>query len=397
MKNNQQNNTEYKKTQLKKDDMPWVSVIMPVYNSERFLVKSVLSVLEQTYKNIELICINDGSTDMSLKLLNKIKNNYPDCKMIIISQENLGPASARNKGLNVAVGEYISFVDSDDYLEPNTYDLLINNALKNSADIIVFGGMVFPEELPQKHWITQKLSPTNKIYDKLNAGKNALLRENSSKPFIWQHFIKRELIEKEHQLRMDENFELGEDQIFIFSYFPRAKKVVYINNKLYHYRVRGHESLMVKYNNMRVKKFNIHLDIVRNILNYWKENNISDVVEIVSYFLLFLYDDFKNFPKYLKIKYASEIIEIFESQGYDISFCDENVYEIVLEIKKMAQKENIDIMEELKAKETRIKLVEEEITLTMSSKAYKIGRLFTPKKMRVKEDEITLPENKKIF
>lgn len=383
---------------MPQEQMPWVSVIMPVYNSAEYLMGSVLSVLDQTYKNIELICVDDGSTDISLKILNKIKSNYPDSKMVILSQKNSGPAAARNKGLDAATGDYIAFVDSDDYIEPDTYSVLVNTALKNNADIVVFGGTTFPSELPWDHWITRKLSPPKKVYDKADAGKMALLREDSSKPFMWQHFIKKELIESEPRLRMNEDFELGEDQIFIFSYFPKAERVVYIDNKMYHYRLRETGSIMNKYNNMQQKKFNVHLGVVRNILNYWQENHISDTTgEMVSYFLWFLNNDFQNFSEYQKIKYAKEIVDIFSSYGFDIMICREYTYEIAENITKFAAKDVPDILSEMNAMSAAVELIEEEIRLTMSSMTYKIGKLLTPKKKRIDEKWIAVPENKKVF
>lgn len=381
-----------------RDDKPLVSVIMPVYNAEQFLTRSVLSVMNQTYDNVELICIDDGSNDSSLRILNKIKKDYPANKMKIISQMNLGPAAARNKGLDESEGDYIAFLDSDDYVEPNTYAKLISTALKSNADIIVFGGLTFPNNLSKNQWIINKLSPPNKVYDKVDAGKRALLLEDSSKPFLWQHFIKRDLLESKPKLRMNEDFKLGEDQIFIFSYFPRATKVVYIANKLYHYRVRESGSIMNNYNKMPVTKFKCHLGIVKNVLTYWKENNISDVNgEMLSYFLRFLYNDFKSFSEYMKIKFAKDILDIFECCDYDLMMCNEDAYEEALEIKRMSQEEIPNIMENLKAMEMGVKILENEIELILSSKAYKIGRLLTPKKKRVDEKWLTSSENKKIF
>ena len=95
---------------------PTVSVIIPVYNVEQYLSKCLDSVINQTFKNIEIICINDGSTDNSLKILNEYA--MADKRIIVINQENSGVYAARNKGLQIANGKYISFVDSDDWIEP---------------------------------------------------------------------------------------------------------------------------------------------------------------------------------------------------------------------------------------------------------------------------------------
>lgn len=380
------------------DDMPLVSIIMPVYNSEQFLARSIHSVINQTYENIELICIDDGSVDLSLNILNKIKREFPKKRIKVISQKNLGPAAARNKGLDKAKGKYVAFLDSDDFIELDTYAKLVNTAMKTDADIVVFGGLMFPDNVSENQWIVTKLTTPDRVYNTADAGKKALLAEESSKPFIWQHFIKRELIESNPQLRMNENFKLGEDQIFIFSYFPRAKKVVYISDKLYRYRIRGCGSIMTEYKNFPVTKFRCHLDIVKNILIYWKNNDISDINgDMISYFLNFLYEDFRHFSEYLKIKFSKEILNIFESCEYDLMMCNEYAYEIVIEIKEMAKRELPNIIENINAMEVGVNIFENEIMQIMRSKAYKIGRLLTKKRERIDEKWIIASEDKSIF
>lgn len=391
-------NSKDKSNNIREEALPLVSVIMPVYNSEQYLMGSVLSILEQTYQKVELICVDDGSTDASLFILNKIKDSYPDKCIKIITQENTGPAAARNKGLEAANGEYLAFVDSDDSIAPNAYMELVKEASQKNADIVVYGGSTFPNELPREHWITQKLSPQNKVYGMKDAGRIALLRENSAKPFMWQHFIKRSLIEAEPKLRMKEDFEIGEDQIFIFSYFPRAKRVVFTDKKLYRYRIRESGSIMNKYNNMRIRKFETHLGVVSSILSFWNQEKICDSTgEMVSYFERFLYNDYKNFPEYLKIKYAKEIINIFNTYGFDPFICREYTYGIAKEIEMYAQKDAPDILESVNAMEVGIKIMENNIAAIMSSKAYKIGRFLTPKSKRLDEEWLTSLENKKIF
>lgn len=387
-----------KSNKIREEALPLVSVIMPVYNSEQYLMGSVLSILEQTYQKVELICVDDGSTDASLFILNKIKDSYPDKRIKIITQENTGPAAARNKGLEAANGEYLAFVDSDDSIAPNTYMELVKEASQKNADIVVYGGSTLPNELPREHWITQKLSPQNKVYGMKDAGRIALLRENSAKPFMWQHFIKRSLIEAEPKLRMKEDFEIGEDQIFIFSYFPRAKRVVFTDKKLYHYRIRESGSIMNKYNSMKIRKFETHLGVVSSILSFWNQEKICDSTgEMVSYFERFLYNDYKNFPEYLKIKYAKEIIDIFNTYGFDPFICREYTYEIAKEIEMYAKKDAPDILESVNAMEVGIKIMENNIAAIMSSKAYKIGRFLTPRSKRLDEEWLTSLENKKIF
>lgn len=117
--------------------MKKVSVIVPVYNSERFLLQCIDSILQQTYHNIELILINDGSTDNS----GKICNNYAkkDSRVHVMHQENMGVSAARNAGIHHATGDYLQFVDSDDFIDSNMTETLVKALEKNSASLVICG------------------------------------------------------------------------------------------------------------------------------------------------------------------------------------------------------------------------------------------------------------------
>ena len=112
-----------------------ISIIIPVYNVEKFLHQCLKSVFEQNVEGMEVICVNDGSTDNSLAILNEFKTFYP--QLIIIDQPNGGLPAARNSGFNVSKGNYIYFLDSDDYLFPNTINQMISFALNQNLDVVV--------------------------------------------------------------------------------------------------------------------------------------------------------------------------------------------------------------------------------------------------------------------
>ena len=113
-----------------------ISVIIPVYNVEKYLKECLDSVINQTLKDIEIICVNDGSTDNSLNIL----ENYAkkDNRIIVISQKNKGLSGARNTGLKYCSGEYVSFIDSDDYVSKDLFELTYNNAISNNSDLVIF-------------------------------------------------------------------------------------------------------------------------------------------------------------------------------------------------------------------------------------------------------------------
>ena len=114
-----------------------VSIVVPIYNAENYLTKCIYSIIKQTYKNIEIILVNDGSTDNSLKICETFALN--DKRIIIISQKNMGVSTARNIGINVAKGEYISFVDSDDTIEDNYIQELVDNSNSGKVDVVICG------------------------------------------------------------------------------------------------------------------------------------------------------------------------------------------------------------------------------------------------------------------
>lgn len=119
--------------------MTKVSIIVPVYNVEKYLKRCLDSLVNQTLKDIEIICVNDGSTDGSLAILNEYVRN--DDRIVVINQENSGQSVARNRGIDVAKGEYIGFVDSDDWVCEDYFERLHNSAIQNNAEIAV-GGII---------------------------------------------------------------------------------------------------------------------------------------------------------------------------------------------------------------------------------------------------------------
>ena len=120
---------------------PKVSVIIPVYNVEKYLEECLGSILNQTYINIEVICIDDGSTDASLHILQRCASK--DERVIVLTQKNLGAACARNLGMSIAKGEYLLFLDSDDVFHPDMIRKAIDKAEKFESDIVVFKAMSF--------------------------------------------------------------------------------------------------------------------------------------------------------------------------------------------------------------------------------------------------------------
>ena len=201
-----------------------ISVIVPIYKVEEYLRKSIESILNQTYKNLEIILIDDESPDNCGKICDEFAEKDP--RIVVIHQKNTGVAGARNKGIQLAHGDYIGFVDPDDYADPYLFEKLYKEICDNSADIAICG--------------YRTVGIRNKDYKLCNASWNKddalqkLVENKVLTSHLWNKLFKKELF-------LDLEFELGkryEDVRIIHKLFLRAKKVVAIEEILYDYYVR---------------------------------------------------------------------------------------------------------------------------------------------------------------
>ena len=145
-----------------------VSIIVPVYNVEKYLSKCLESLINQTLKDIEIICVNDGSTDNSLSILKEYANK--DSRIKIIDKQNEGVSVARNTGIEVATGEYLIFVDSDDYLVENACEKALNTIEHNNSDICIFGHYDLVDEKLVKSSVNKDIIKAQKQNNQLKCG-----------------------------------------------------------------------------------------------------------------------------------------------------------------------------------------------------------------------------------
>lgn len=205
-----------------------VSVIIPVYNVENYLKKCLDSVINQTLKNIEIICINDGSTDNSLKILEEYSKK--DNRIIVLNQENQGQSIARNNGLKIAKGEFIGFVDSDDYISLNFYEKLYNSAKKYNSQIAVADIFRFCDKTNNDKYIL-------KIKKEENTVNKNLKFKYCNVPrccYIWNKIYKREELLKTN-IRFKENKKF-EDVIWLHKILFLLKGLSTITGATYYYR-----------------------------------------------------------------------------------------------------------------------------------------------------------------
>lgn len=208
-----------------------VSVIIPIYNKERYLRKCVKSIIEQTYSNIEIILVNDGSYDDSLKICNEL-GKYDD-RIVIFDKKNRGVSSARNAGLELAKGQYITFVDADDWIENNLIEDLLYEIKRSKADIAC--GYFSYDEGNE----TVKSVLGKECYEKITILTQIEVCEEITKIYNrklgWENCSKLFSKEVIDNIFYDENITNGEDWLFFCKALVRTKKIVCLPIFSYHY------------------------------------------------------------------------------------------------------------------------------------------------------------------
>jgi glycosyltransferase EpsJ len=211
-----------------------VSIIIPVYNVQEYLFECLDSVINQTIKNKEIIIVNDGSTDNCNQILTEYKMKFPE--LIIINQENRGISETRNTGLNAATGEYVAFVDSDDFIEKCMFERMYNATKKDSADIVICNYILYNEMYHEQdcgEYIIEGNSQEGYI-DRTKSLKEFLT--NDIKGYVWNKLVKRELFINNEILFPD--FKVCEDTPVVFLLLAHSKKTFLLKEPLYYYRQR---------------------------------------------------------------------------------------------------------------------------------------------------------------
>lgn len=214
-----------------------VSVIVPIHNAEKTLSRCVESILAQSYKNLEIILVNDGSTDRSLEICQSFVNI--DNRVVVIDKNRGGVSSARNRGLRVATGDFVQFVDADDTLKLNMTEKLVEAMLKSNADGVICGyNRVSGKSIQAKR-------PKSAICSKTLVFKDTFVELYKLAFFNapWNKLYRRDKIKG----LFDENISIGEDLIFNLSYVTNCNKISVASDNFYNYKVASQVSLAGKY------------------------------------------------------------------------------------------------------------------------------------------------------
>ena len=249
---------------------PKISVIIPIFNAEKYLEKCLNSIINQTFDDIEIICVNDGSTDKSLDILNRFSKK--DKRFKIFSTKNNGQGSARNFGLKKAAGEYVSFVDADDWISEDSFELLYEKAKSFDLDILFFQMINYINSTGSL--VETELYNYSVFLNNLDI--NIPFSYVDIKDYLFQIAVcpvsklyKKDFLDK-NDLFFPENM-IFEDNVFFYNAFLKAKRVSFLDEKLY-YRRRHSESVT---QNISKKSFDIIL-ATNEMLKLFKSNNWYD-------------------------------------------------------------------------------------------------------------------------
>ncbi len=265
-----------------------ISIIVPIYNVENYLKQCLESICKQTYKQIEIILINDGSTDGCSDICDLYLER--DSRIKVIHKRNEGLVRARKTGINFAMGEYIAYVDGDDWIEPNMIERLYNTLIEQDADIAICGRYEDTGDThrPVYHGIPEgrydKQALLEYVYPKMIV--NDAFFEWGIFPGVWDKLFKRECLEK-YQMAVDDRLTMGEDAACTYPALLNADKIYVLHECLYHYRQSA--SSMVKQNTeveLQRKRFNILYNSVNKSFEKYKD--IYDLREQWKEYILFL-------------------------------------------------------------------------------------------------------------
>lgn len=244
---------------------PKVSIIIPIYNVETYIKDCLTSLTNQTLREIEFICINDGSTDNSLAILEKFAEN--DKRFVIINQENKGQGAARNTGIELAKGEYIGFVDSDDWVDSDYFKKLYDTAKKYSSDIAVASVLKHKKKYRKYNVFYKKIKFSDKLQDRIK-----LCYDNKKNFFnCWNKLCKASVI-KNNNIKFPEGM-IFEDVLFAIKILFYANRVVTVPNIKYHY-IQNPNSTINSKDNKEKQKID-HEKAYKDLIEFAYENNIK--------------------------------------------------------------------------------------------------------------------------
>ena len=253
-----------------------ISIIIPVYNVEKYLGRCLDSVVGQTYQNLEIICVNDGSTDSSRAILKGY--SIIDKRIMIVDKENGGLSSARNKGLDVATGDYCYFLDSDDWIEPNTIETLVKKMFLHDVDAVVHSAENIKED-DSALKLAEDCQNWMNSYNREEGIYDVPLDISSQICSVaWNRLYKMSII-NEYHCRFADGL-INEDEAFLWTYFIHCENYYYLNNRFYNYFRRSNSIMGTRDNSEKVLDILVILRLIYETVAKYKD--IEEYSEILT-------------------------------------------------------------------------------------------------------------------
>lgn len=258
-----------------------ISIIIPIYNEEKYLESCIKSILNQTYTDFECILVDDGSSDNSSKICDEYA--LQDTRIVVIHSEHKGVSSARSIGLKMAKGDYISFVDSDDMISNNMLESMMNHIISNNADIVVCGYEYIFEET------RKSILYAKSINIEIKSGKEVL--KTFGEEYSELHFV---LCNKLYRKELFEGIEfpygmLHEDEFVLYKIYYSAQKVVIINDCFYKYYKRPGSITNV----YSLKRLESYIEYNKQRINYFKDKNKQIYNAMLKVFFITVFQNYK--------------------------------------------------------------------------------------------------------
>lgn len=292
-----------------------ISVIVPVYNVKDYLKQCIQSIVTQTYSEFECILVDDGSNDGSGEICDSWQQK--DGRIIVLHQENQGVSAARNKGLQKAKGDYVTFIDSDDWVDADYLQSLIQPLQQDSPELVIIG---LVQEYTNGHNMVYRPSYSHSFI--LNKEHIASFIDLNQQYLLYGPVVKlykRDIIEK-HHIRFDVSYSFGEDLLFNYCYLEYVDKIVCVSQAAYHYRIIGEGTLSTT---LRLNQFEIDYQQWKVLREFYIKRCLWD--EQLSKELLYkrlwgiIYDGiflFSRLPK-KKIGYLKQVLGIPEIKNLE--------------------------------------------------------------------------------
>lgn len=308
---------------------PKVSVVVAVYNAEKYLSQCLESILGQTLRNIEVLCVNDGSTDGSAEILERFAANDNRVQVFYKENEGMGGAPARNFGLERARGEYVSVLDSDDFFELDMLEKAVARAETTGADMVVFGGYEYDDINGNVYKVSSILNeeviPNKELFSYRDCPDDIF---QLSQGMAWNKLYRREFLERTG-LRF-QKIKFTDDAYFTFAHMVLAEKITVLREFLCYYRVNSGSSQTDGLNHYPDSAYLPYVAVKHSLVEWGAYETVKrSFVNCAAAFLRYFYDKITAYEpfSYLHEKYRSEIFDFLNISGQEKSyFYDERVY-----------------------------------------------------------------------